>query len=126
MIFLDENCALVPKPISPAFTATNSLESQGENHTETLTNCEDSLSNCTSKSNSHENLGVKGNSAMSKKKRRILFSKRQTYELERRFREQRYLSAQEREELAHSIHLTPTQVKIWFQNHRYKTKRYGI
>ncbi|CAG5099441.1 Oidioi.mRNA.OKI2018_I69.XSR.g16527.t1.cds [Oikopleura dioica] len=58
-----------------------------------------------------------------KKKRRILFTKAQTYELERRFRQQRYLSAPEREQLAHSISLTPTQVKIWFQNHRYKLKK---
>lgn len=58
-----------------------------------------------------------------KKKRRVLFSKAQTYELERRFRQQRYLSAQEREQLAHLLRLTPTQVKIWFQNHRYKMKR---
>ena len=40
-----------------------------------------------------------------------------------RFRQQRYLSAPEREHLASIIRLTPTQVKIWFQNHRYKTKR---
>lgn len=58
-----------------------------------------------------------------KRKRRVLFSKAQTYELERRFRQQRYLSAPEREHLASVIRLTPTQVKIWFQNHRYKTKR---
>lgn len=58
-----------------------------------------------------------------KRKRRVLFSKAQTYELERRFRQQRYLSAPEREHLASLIRLTPTQVKIWFQNHRYKTKR---
>lgn len=58
-----------------------------------------------------------------KRKRRVLFSKAQTYELERRFRQQRYLSAPEREQLANVIRLTPTQVKIWFQNHRYKTKR---
>lgn len=64
------------------------------------------------------------NSANQKKrKRRVLFSKAQTYELERRFRQQRYLSAPEREHLASIIRLTPTQVKIWFQNHRYKTKR---
>lgn len=58
-----------------------------------------------------------------KKKRRVLFSKAQTYELERRFRQQRYLSAPEREHLASILNLTPTQVKIWFQNHRYKTKK---
>ncbi|KAK9409617.1 homeobox protein Nkx-2.8 [Crotalus adamanteus] len=58
-----------------------------------------------------------------KKKRRVLFSKAQTLALERRFRQQRYLSAPEREQLAHLLRLTPTQVKIWFQNHRYKMKR---
>ena len=45
-----------------------------------------------------------------KRKRRVLFSKAQTYELERRFRQQRYLSAPEREHLASLIRLTPTQV----------------
>lgn len=45
-----------------------------------------------------------------KKKRRVLFSKAQTYELERRFRQQRYLSAPEREHLANILRLTPTQV----------------
>lgn len=63
------------------------------------------------------------NHPQKKRKRRVLFSKAQTYELERRFRQQRYLSAPEREHLASIIRLTPTQVKIWFQNHRYKTKR---
>ncbi len=58
-----------------------------------------------------------------KRKKRILFSKTQTFELERRFRQQRYLSAPEREHLAMVLQLTPTQVKIWFQNHRYKVKR---
>jgi len=58
-----------------------------------------------------------------KRKRRILFTKHQTFELEKRFRQQRYLSAHEREHLAGSINLSPTQVKIWFQNHRYKIKR---
>ncbi|XP_017551128.1 NK2 homeobox 2b [Pygocentrus nattereri] len=57
------------------------------------------------------------------RKRRVLFSRAQTCELERRFRQQRYLSGPEREHLARSLHLTPTQVKIWFQNHRYKMKR---
>uniref|UniRef100_A0A8C9Z6K1 NK2 homeobox 2b n=1 Tax=Sander lucioperca TaxID=283035 RepID=A0A8C9Z6K1_SANLU len=57
------------------------------------------------------------------RKRRVLFSKAQTFELERRFRQQRYLSAPEREHLAGLIRLTPNQVKIWFQNHRYKLKR---
>lgn len=73
----------------------------------------------------HEGIGSMGLDGMptKKRKRRVLFTKAQTYELERRFRQQRYLSAPEREHLASLIRLTPTQVKIWFQNHRYKTKR---
>jgi len=58
-----------------------------------------------------------------RRKRRVLFSQSQVYELERRFSTQKYLSAPEREHLANAIGLTPTQVKIWFQNHRYKNKR---
>uniref|UniRef100_A0A8C5PUI1 Homeobox domain-containing protein n=1 Tax=Leptobrachium leishanense TaxID=445787 RepID=A0A8C5PUI1_9ANUR len=58
-----------------------------------------------------------------KRKRTVLFSKAQTYELERQFRQQRYVSAPEREHLASLIRLTPTQVKIWFRNHWYKMKR---
>jgi len=61
----------------------------------------------------------KPNTSNKKRKRRVLFTKAQTYELERRFRQQRYLSAPEREILASQIRLTPNQIKIWFQNHRW-------
>ncbi|KAA0183465.1 Homeobox protein Nkx-2.4 [Fasciolopsis buskii] len=60
-----------------------------------------------------------------RRKRRVLFSRFQTQKLEQRFNEKRYLSAAEREHLAKMLSLTPTQVKIWFQNHRYKIKRAG-
>ena len=43
--------------------------------------------------------------------------------LERRFQQQKYLSTQEKDQLASMINLTPTQVKVWFQNHRYKYKK---
>ncbi|VDK40925.1 unnamed protein product [Taenia asiatica] len=58
-----------------------------------------------------------------RRKRRVLFSQMQVMELEKRFKQQKYLTAPEREHLAQLINLTPTQVKIWFQNHRYKCKR---
>lgn len=58
-----------------------------------------------------------------KKRSRAAFSHAQVYELERRFNAQRYLSGPERADLAEALKLTETQVKIWFQNRRYKTKR---
>lgn len=58
-----------------------------------------------------------------KKRSRAAFSHSQVYELERRFNQQRYLSGPERTDLANALKLTETQVKIWFQNRRYKTKR---
>jgi len=50
--------------------------------------------------------------AHQRRKRRVLFAHAQIGELERRFRQQRYLSAPERERLAASIGLTPTQVTV--------------
>ena len=58
-----------------------------------------------------------------RRKRRVLFTQSQIFELERRFQQQKYLTAQERDALAARINLTPTQIKIWFQNHRYKHKK---
>ncbi|XP_044754715.1 homeobox protein Nkx-2.5-like [Coccinella septempunctata] len=58
-----------------------------------------------------------------KRKPRVLFSQYQVHELEQKFKQQKYLSAPEREQMAQGLNLTPTQVKIWFQNRRYKSKR---
>lgn len=58
-----------------------------------------------------------------KKRSRAAFSHSQVFELERRFNQQKYLSGPERADLAQTLKLTETQVKIWFQNRRYKTKR---
>lgn len=61
--------------------------------------------------------------SVNKKRSRAAFTHTQVYELERRFNVQRYLSGPERAALAGALKLTETQVKIWFQNRRYKTKR---
>ena len=48
--------------------------------------------------------------ARRRRKPRVLFSQAQVYELERRFKQQRYLSAPERDQLASVLKLTSTQV----------------
>ncbi|XP_029296236.1 homeobox protein Nkx-3.1 [Cottoperca gobio] len=63
-------------------------------------------------------------SSLGKQKRsRAAFTHLQVLELEKTFNHQKYLSAPERAHLAGTLRLTETQVKIWFQNRRYKTKR---
>ena len=58
-----------------------------------------------------------------KKKTRTVFSRSQIFQLESTFEMKRYLSSSERAGLAKSLHITETQVKIWFQNRRNKWKR---
>ncbi|XP_077378666.1 homeobox protein Nkx-3.1 [Festucalex cinctus] len=57
------------------------------------------------------------------KRSRAAFTHLQVLELEKKFNHQKYLSASERAQLADVLRLSETQVKIWFQNRRYKTKR---
>ncbi len=103
---------LPPKSSSSSSSSTSSITQEHHHHQ--------------TKPYHHQTFGVNSMSQypyQSKRKRRVLFSQAQVYELEKRFKLQKYLSAQEREHLANGLNLTPTQVKIWFQNHRYKTKK---
>ncbi|KAH7693824.1 MLS-2 protein, partial [Aphelenchoides avenae] len=58
-----------------------------------------------------------------KKKTRTVFTRQQVSQLEMTFELKRYLSSAERSQLATTLKLTETQVKIWFQNRRNKWKR---
>ena len=72
---------------------------------------------------SHSDSEAQSQDTTKRKRIRAAFSAGQVYELERIFDRQKYLSAPERAELSKALKLSEQQVKIWFQNRRYKTKR---
>lgn len=71
-------------------------------------------------SESGDGPGNKSSSGLSKKARkaRTAFTDHQLQTLEKSFERQKYLSVQDRLELAAKLGLTDTQVKTWYQNRR--------
>lgn len=57
------------------------------------------------------------------RRRRTAFTSSQLKSLEQKFRDKKYLTITERNNLAKSLRLTDTQVKTWFQNRRTKWKK---
>eukprot|EP00794_Sanderia_malayensis_P020147 gene20147-22120_t len=58
-----------------------------------------------------------------RKRLRASFSHEQVVVLQKAFDKNKYLGSGERRELARKLGMTEQQVKIWFQNRRYKEKR---
>lgn len=57
------------------------------------------------------------------RRRRTTFTSSQLKSLEQKFRDKKYLTITERNNLAKNLRLTDTQVKTWFQNRRTKWKK---
>ncbi|XP_011302390.1 homeobox protein B-H1 [Fopius arisanus] len=85
-------------------------------------------SNGVKEEDAKESSSTSMNSPPSKKQRkaRTAFTDHQLQTLEKSFERQKYLSVQDRMELAAKLQLTDTQVKTWYQNRRTKWKRQTI
>lgn len=60
---------------------------------------------------------------LSKRRKRTAFTSSQLLELEKEFIAKKYLSLNERSDIARLLNLSEMQIKIWFQNRRAKWKR---
>nr|XP_057933545.1 homeobox protein EMX1 [Doryrhamphus excisus] len=72
---------------------------------------------------SQDSLLLHGPFARKPKRIRTAFSPSQLLRLERAFEKNHYVVGAERKQLAGSLSLSETQVKVWFQNRRTKYKR---
>uniref|UniRef100_A0A8C8RER2 Homeobox domain-containing protein n=1 Tax=Pelusios castaneus TaxID=367368 RepID=A0A8C8RER2_9SAUR len=60
------------------------------------------------------------------KRVRTVFKPEQLERLEKEFLKQQYMVGTERVDLAATLHLTETQVKVWFQNRRIKWRKQSL
>ncbi|XP_024946945.1 homeobox protein B-H1 isoform X2 [Cephus cinctus] len=120
----------VPKDLSVRHESRSSLNNSNlEEDSDASHQDEASVSSNGGKKNSLKRaLPSSDDSPPSKKQRkaRTAFTDHQLQTLEKSFERQKYLSVQDRMELAAKLQLTDTQVKTWYQNRRTKWKRQAL
>uniref|UniRef100_A0ABM5GKY2 Homeobox protein not2-like n=1 Tax=Pogona vitticeps TaxID=103695 RepID=A0ABM5GKY2_9SAUR len=84
------------------------------------------FSHCTAASSSGGALSWRSGVPCKIKRVRTVFTPEQLERLEKEFLKQQYMVGTERVDLAATLHLTETQVKVWFQNRRIKWRKQSL
>nr|ABC86114.1 ANTP homeobox protein [Trichoplax adhaerens] len=105
---------------SSSSLASNNTSSHANGTNSTSSNSSSGHHHSQEKTGNHK---PRNNKGKKNRKPRTIFTSAQLNELNNRFRLSHYLGLPERADLAASLGLTQTQVKIWFQNRRSKLKK---
>nr|XP_020650838.1 homeobox protein not2-like [Pogona vitticeps] len=84
------------------------------------------FSHCTAAGSSGGPLSWRSGVPCKIKRVRTVFTPEQLERLEKEFLKQQYMVGTERVDLAATLHLTETQVKVWFQNRRIKWRKQSL
>lgn len=105
--------------VHPSYSAASSLFDMGQNSA-LYTEANSPPQN---EAKEESSSGSKRKNGKKIRKPRSIYSSLQLQQLNRRFQRTQYMALPERTELAASLGLSQTQVKIWFQNKRSKCKK---
>lgn len=104
----------------------SSTENSGSNQTQnSVSQQQTTANNSESGSGSYSWMSPSQNTVRTRKKRKP-YTKYQTFELEKEFLYNMYLTRDRRSHISRALSLTERQVKIWFQNRRMKLKKMRI
>lgn len=119
------------KPTSNSTTSLSNSTSNNDNNTSNISSSDSAATAAGTGANSTSNKSSSGAGVTlarprKQRKSRTIYTSEQLKRLNEEFTRANYLNLPDRAALADQLHLSQTQVKIWFQNRRSKLKKGGI
>ncbi|XP_032300424.1 homeobox protein not2-like isoform X1 [Coturnix japonica] len=112
-------------PSSPASASSSLVQAEHGQSSPSLSPCLE-LSHCTGADPLGPAVPWRSRGPCKMKRVRTVFKPEQLERLEQEFLKQQYMVGTERVDLAATLHLTETQVKVWFQNRRIKWRKQSM